>query len=230
MEICVSNLSDTDHFNIPAMFSVKSLPLNPNELEKAFVALGNLNACPISCNNWAVQYPYAPQASFRMAHNGDTLFIRFDVTENYTMAKVTEDNGEVWTDSCVEFFLSPDDSGYYNFEFNCIGKTLLGFRKTKPDVVHGTPEIMQSIHRYSTLGKDNFDERFGNNQWSLTVAIPSTALFKHNIHHFTGLKAKANVYKCGDNLSKPHFLSWYPIDTPTPNFHVPQFFTEIEFL
>ena len=38
-----------------------------------------------------------------------------------------------------------------------------------------------------------------------------------------------NVYKCGDNLSQPHFLSWQPIHTDKPNFHVPQFFGEVEF-
>ena len=31
-----------------------------------------------------------------------------DVAERYTAALVTEDNGEVWTDSCAEFFIAPD--------------------------------------------------------------------------------------------------------------------------
>ncbi len=195
-------------------------------------AAGLLEAIPsqkIACNNWANDYPYAPQVEFRIAHNGDAVFIRFDVKENFTMARITEDNGEVWTDSCVEFFLSLDDSGYYNFEFTCIGKVLAGFRKERPHATHGTDDIMQSIKRYSTLGEANFEEKTGDNTWTLTVAIPATAFFKHNIKRLHGLKARANVYKCGDNLSKPHFLSWQPIDTPAPNFHVPQFFTEIEF-
>ncbi|MCX4291625.1 MAG: carbohydrate-binding family 9-like protein [Odoribacter sp.] len=195
-------------------------------------AASQLEALPsrgIACNNWANDYPYAPQAEFRIAHNGEAIFIRFDVKENFTMAQVTEDNGEVWTDSCVEFFLSLDDSGYYNFEFTCIGKALAGFRKERLHATHGNTEVMQSIKRYSTLGEANFEEKTGDNVWTLTVAIPATALFKHDVKQLNGLKAKANVYKCGDNLSKPHFLSWQPIDTPTPNFHVPQFFTEIEF-
>ena len=75
-----------------------------------------------------VGLPYAPTASFRMFHNGEYLFVRYDVAEDCTAARVAEDNGEVWTDSCVEFFISTDDKGYYNFETNCIGKLLLGFR------------------------------------------------------------------------------------------------------
>lgn len=78
-------------------------------------------------------------------------------------------------------------------------------------------------------GDENFEEREGDNHWWLIVAIPATALFKHSFKNLSGIKVKANLYKCGDHLSKPHFLSWQPIDTPEPNFHVPQFFTELEF-
>ena len=38
-----------------------------------------------------------------------------------------------------------------------------------------------------------------------------------------------NLYKCGDNLSHPHFLSWQPIDTPQPDFHRPEFFAAGKF-
>lgn len=212
------------------MYSIPlSADLNAGRMKEAAGLLEAIPPQKVACNNWAKDYPYAPQVTFRMAHNGEALFIRFDVKENFTMARVTEDNGEVWTDSCVEFFLSWDDSGYYNFEFTCIGKALAGFRKERPHATHGNAEIMQSIKRYSSLGGANFEEKTGENEWTLTVAIPKTAFFRHGIECLSGLKAKANVYKCGDNLSKPHFLSWQPIDTPAPNFHMPQFFTEIEF-
>lgn len=212
------------------MYTVSLLPgLSLTDLPQASRLLGSIAPQPVACNNWAGEFPYAPEVSFRMAHNDEAIFLRFDVNEKYTMARITEDNGEVWTDSCVEFFMAIDDSGYYNFEFTCIGKALAGFRKELPNPVHGSPAIMQSIQRYSTLGTENFEEKTGDNHWSLTTAIPASALFKHHITRLSGLKAKANVYKCGDKLSKPHFLSWQPIEMPAPNFHVPQFFTDIEF-
>lgn len=65
-----------------------------------------------------------------MYHTGERLMLRFDVAERHTAAKVTKDNGEVWTDSCVEFFIAPDNSMYYNFETNCIGTVLLGAHKS----------------------------------------------------------------------------------------------------
>lgn len=212
------------------MFQVKKIAaLQADRLNEAAGLLAQQPAFPIRCNNWSEQYPYSPQVAFNIAHNDKAIFIRFEVSENYTMARVQEDNGQVWTDSCVEFFLSPDDNGYYNFEFNCIGKALSGFRQTRENAEHANPETMQSIRRLSSLGNENFEERKGDNHWWLIVAIPATALFKHSFKNLSGIKVKANLYKCGDHLSKPHFLSWQPIDTPEPNFHVPQFFTELEF-
>lgn len=184
---------------------------------------------PISYNNWPEQFPYSPEVCFKIAHNGPELFLQFLVTENCTQALISEDNGEVWTDSCVEFFLSLDDSGYYNFEFTCIGKMLLGFRKERPRASLATPDILRTIKRYSSLGNACFEERKGNQNWQLTVVIPATALFRHRLQSWQGLPARMNLYKCGDRLSMPHYLSWQPIDTPKPDFHVPSFFTEVLF-
>lgn len=183
----------------------------------------------VACNNWAAAYPYAPQVRFAAGHDGKNLYLRFRVEEECTKAEIGEDNGAVWTDSAVEFFISFDETGYYNFEFNCIGQALLGFRKTKPDVTHAGKEIMERIGRESSLGRACFAERRGENRWELLVTIPTEAFFAHRFESLDGLRARANVYKCGDDLSKPHFLSWQPIRTEKPNFHVPEFFGDVEF-
>ena len=113
------------------------VPTNKAAVEAAFAGI---EPQAIACCNWPEQFPYAPEVSFRMFHTGDYLMLRFDVAERCTMARVTEDNGEVWTDSCVEFFITPDDSGYYyNFECSCIGRLLLGFRKEREHPAHAAP-------------------------------------------------------------------------------------------
>ena len=148
----------------------------------------------------------------------------------YTAALVTEDNGEVWTDSCVEFFIAPDDSGYYyNFECTCIGRLLAGFRREREHATHATPRVMESILRNPSLGPRPFPEHEGDNRWSVVLAIPPQALFMHSLTDWSGLKAKVNLYKCGDKLSQPHFLSWKPIAAPKPDFHLPEFFEQIKF-
>lgn len=198
----------------------------PHRISSAFEGLEPM---PIACCNWPADYPYAPQASVRMFHNGEYLFIRYDVSEACTAARVAEDNGEVWTDSCVEFFISVDDSGYYNFETNCIGKLLLGFRSKDREPVLAPEPVLGSVKRLSSLPCRVFDERRHAGPWWLVLAIPASALFMHGLDSWTGIRARANVYKCGDKLSMPHFLSWKPIKHPEPNFHLPEFFGTIEF-
>ena len=214
---------------------------DPAALDRAF---GEVAPQPVACNNWAEAFPYAPKVSFRMFHTGAQLLLRFDVEECCTMALVTEDNGEVWTDSCVEFFLALDDGseqhgngtdngdtagGYYNFETNCAGRMLLAFRKERPNPEYAPKDVMDSVKRTPSLGSEPFAERKGDNRWSLTLAIPATALFRHDIKEWSGLRARMNLYKCGDKLSRPHYLSWKPIANPEPNFHLTKFFTNVEF-
>jgi len=40
---------------------------------------------------------------------------------------------------------------------------------------------------------------------------------------------RANFYKCADSTSHPHWLTWSPVDHPTPHFHLPAFFGTLEF-
>ena len=197
--------------------------------EKALdAAFATIEPQRIGCCNWPAEYPYAPEVSFRMFHTGAWLALRYDVREACTAALVTEDNGRVWTDSCVEFFIAPDASGYYNFETTCIGRMLLGFRKSRTEAEHASAEVLATIRRIPSLPQEPFAERRGDNRWTMTLLIPPQALFRHQLTDWSGLRARVNLYKCGDNLSQPHFLSWQPIETAAPDFHRPEFFGEIE--
>lgn len=193
-------------------------------------ALKSIEPQPIACNNWQKEFPYQPSVRFRMGHTGSHIVVNFQVEEQYTLAVVDKDNGSVWTDSCVELFIALDSEGYYNFECNCTGHLLAAWRKTKPEPHYLNEALMAQIERYPSLGSEPItQERVGENSWELTLKIPCQALFKHSIQSLCGLRARVNLYKCGDNLSKPHFLSWQPIDNPTPNFHLPEFFVDVEF-
>lgn len=203
--------------------------IDTNDATAIEAAFAEVRPEPIACCNWPDAFPYAPQVQFRMFHTGGLLYLRFDVAEGYTKGEVTKDNGPVWTDSCVEFFLALDDTGYYNFETTCIGTLLLGFRKQREHPEHATPEIMHLVQRLPSLGTLPFAERQGDNRWSLTLAIPPQALFRHRIADWCGVEATANLYKCGDALSHPHFLCWRPIENPKPDFHLPRFFENIKF-
>lgn len=187
-----------------------------------------ITAEKIACCNWAEEYPYAPSVTFKMFHTGEKLYVRFDVEEQYTAARVAEDNGEVWTDSCCEFFLSLDGKAYYNVEMTCIGRMLIGYRQEGKDVIHAGDDVLKQVERIPSLGTEPFEERVGDNRWSLVYALPTAIMHQHKVERWDGLKLKVNLYKCGDNLTKPHFLSWQPIALPQPCFHCPEFFTAIE--
>ena len=205
--------------------------VSPDDRAAVEQAFAEIEPQPVACCNWPAEFPYAPEVSFRMFHTGDRLMLRFDVAESYTAALVTEDNGEVWTDSCVEFFIAPDEGLYYNFETTCIGRMLLSGRKSRTEDVQPAPaEVLASVKRFTTYPfGEPFAERKGDNRWSLTLAIPPQVLFRHALTDWSGLEARMNLYKCGDRLSHPHFLSWKPVRTETPDFHRPEFFEAVTF-
>ncbi|MDR0892867.1 MAG: hypothetical protein LBN24_09670 [Mediterranea sp.] len=184
----------------------------------------------IACVNWPAEYPYKPQAAFRIAHTQDAILLNYRVKEGSIRAKYGKDNGSVWTDSCVEFFSIPGADGiYYNLECNCIGTVLLAAGPARNQREQAPLTTTAQILRWSSLGRTPFEERIGETEWEVALVIPYTAFFKHHITSLDGQEVKANFYKCGDELQTPHFLSWNPIDVPQPDFHRPEFFGTLEF-
>src|SRR5690554_2661839 len=74
----------------------------------------------ISTINWD-EFAYRPKVRFRISHTGNDILLKFYVRENHIRAMETSTNGDVYKDSCVEFFITHDGVNYYNFEFSCIG-------------------------------------------------------------------------------------------------------------
>jgi hypothetical protein len=199
--------------NINYNHAIEMVSLRLNELEKHL-----LNYTP-----WTA-YPYKPEVQFVIAYSGDCIFLKYFVDEESIRAAAGNINGAVWEDACVEFFVSFDDKGYYNLEFNCIGTALAGFGKEKGSRVRIEERIIRKIKYGSKISNTD-----GNIHWELTVAIPLEVFAHHNLSSLKGRQCKANFYKCGDALPQPHFVAWSNIDAPQPNFHLPQFFGTVLF-
>jgi DNA-directed RNA polymerase beta subunit len=76
--------------------------------------------------NWK-GYNYKPEVALSIAYSDNEVFLKYYITEDYFKAEKTVTNQMVCEDSCVEFFVSPEDDGiYYNLEFNGIGTCLMG--------------------------------------------------------------------------------------------------------
>ena len=184
---------------------------------------------PIACVNWA-DYPYQPEIKFRAAHTGDAILLHYQVTEASVRAVALADDGKVWEDACVEFFLSPEGNDfYYNFECNCAAKLLLHGGPAGGERPTASEEVLKSVKRWASLGTEPFEERVGECTWEVALVIPTSAIFRHEIADLNGKTMRANFYKCGDKLQTPHFLSWAPIDLPKPKFHCPEFCGELTF-
>jgi len=190
--------------------------------------LAQLPSHPIACASWK-EFPYTPDVEVKIAHTPSHLLLHYHVREKCIRAKYTEPNTAVWTDSCVEFFISFDKKTYYNFELSCIGTPLLRYN-TAPHV--GTFASLDTIGRLlvnSSLGKSAIGLKNGSFAWQLTVAIPYACFFAHSLSSLKNVTAHANFYKCGNELEEPHFLSMFPIGTPKPDFHCPSCFGELVF-
>ncbi len=189
-----------------------------------FADPGAMATDTIASVNWPSEWPYAPQVRFRMAHNGEVLFVRFEVEEEHIRATKTEPNTAVCEDSCVEMFVSLGEGHpYFNLELNCIGTMLAAYRMVRPAKTPLTAEQIASIVRRTSLDAVPQDNKQGGTWW-LEMEIPFALLGAEGVP----ATLRANLYKCGDCLKTPHYLSWSPIEAPKPDFHRPEQFGTLE--
>lgn len=179
----------------------------------------NLEWHSLDCLNWPEEYPYKPEVKFAAWHDGACLHLHFSVEEGDVRAECTEDRQPIWNDACVEFFFAPRGDGiYYNLECNSLGKIYLCRGRDRNEREHLSEEDYSAVKRTasSVVG----------GRWEMKLDIPASI---YGLGSFDGLRAKGNFYKCGNKCQVPHFLSYAPIATPKPDFHRPEFFTELEF-
>ncbi len=196
-------------------------------IEEVHTLIDSLGATTeIDCLNWPELFLHKPLTKVYLAYTEEYIFVKWDVEGLNLRAMCTTDFERVSADSCVEFFVQvPDDEHYFNFEFNCIGTATASYRKGRTeDVVRLTPEELSQVLRYSSLPCEPFEEKEGEFAWSLCVAIPFSLINRGGV---VKDKLHCNFYKCGDQTSTKHYVSWNPIPTEKPDFHRPEYFGEI---
>lgn len=179
--------------------------------------------------NWIKEFNYRPITFFYIARSNTAIYIKYNVHGSMLRAIYLEDLSPVYKDSCVEFFCKlPESESYMNFEFNCIGTCDASRRKGREiDVVRYTKEELSGIKRFPSIGRRVFEELNGMFEWDLTVKIPFELMGIDGEN--LPVKIMGNFYKCADDTSMPHYVSWNPIKTEQPDFHQPAFFGEIYF-
>ena len=178
-----------------------------------------------------------PKTQCKLLYNEQGIYGLFQVEDQYVRSVSTKFQDGVCKDSCVEFFVEPaGGKGYLNFEFNCGGNMLVfqvidatrsedGFA----DYYILTEDDVDGMEQFSTM-PSVVDPEITERQSGVAASYPLISIRKTTGLQSTELSGqtwRANLYKCADATSHPHWASWNPI-TET-NFHLPQCFAEISF-
>jgi hypothetical protein len=178
---------------------------------------------------------HRPRTRARLGWDEEGLFGLFRVEDRYVRSVHTRFGDPVYEDSCVEIFLQPKPGrGYLNFEMNA-GGALLASHITDHRRTHDgfavftklTAEDGRQVAVHSSL--PSIVEPEVEADWQLAFAIPNRLLEKYvgPIGPMAGQEWRANLYKCGDGTSHPHWASWSPVDAL--NFHLPHCFGTLRF-
>lgn len=192
---------------------------------------------PIEIRRYMGEKPsHFPRVQAKLAYDDEAIYVIFQVEDQYVRAVAQKHQDGVYKDSCVEFFFSPENNssrGYFNLEMNC-GGTMLFHHQKEPRTgsVHISDEDINQISVAHSLPKQILEEIQDPTIWTVEYRIPFGILTKY--HELTkpqkGTIWRANLYKCADDTSHPHWLTWAPVQNPKPNFHLPDFFGELKFM
>ena len=189
---------------------------SPEELDKAPV---------LRIENYLWLEGYTPEVTARGVYVENKGFlIAMKCLEKFPKAVYTDRDSPVCRDSCMEFFVnfSPETDGrYINFEANARGALHC---KIGPGRGNRVPLASLDIPQPELTAWVEEDS------WSIRLFVPLgciAALYGRTEFH-RGDRIRANFYKCGDETETPHYGAWSYIDLPSPDFHRPEFFGEIE--
>ncbi len=176
---------------------------------------------------------YKPKVVVKVFHTEKNIYLNFKVFEKKVTIKYTEFGETVWKDSCVEFFINPFPNlskEYFNIEINAMGVPLIGVRKidNKSKPYYFKEGEVKNWEIISSIKKPIIGEH-GNDFWTLHLKIPKLFFEKHYGEKFNTKNGIANFYKCGDETEFEHYGAWNRIENSKPNFHLPQYFGEINF-
>lgn len=161
------------------------------------------------------------------------LYAGYFCHDKHISASVTKRHGPVSQDDCVEIFLSPNPDkirNYYGFEINAIG-TMLNFIRAdwRQGPFNWEPEGVR--YRTSLGSLPQKTESPDDDHWILELAIPWSNFARDAAHTppRDGDLWRLNLNRAG-GITNAQYSTWSPVNTPKPNFHVPESFGWVRFV
>lgn len=167
---------------------------------------------------------YKPSCKVYATYNEQYLLLRFFSDETALYVKTMKDDGAVYMDNCMEFFVRPfaDDPHYFNFECNPLAKMIIGYQTKRGDGLHITEQFKSSLAVQTGI--------LDQSGWWVEYKIPAKLfekVLKRNFVFEKGMTLLGNFYCCAEHTEIEHFGCWSNIDLPSPEFHCPAFFGKI---
>lgn len=178
----------------------------------------NADVANICCRNWK-QFEYFPHTTAKLLYCDYGIHVQMESEEYPILARYRHQNTSVCTDSCMEFFFSPnpEDNRYFNFEINPFGTMYLGWGISADECIN--PEEDKDYFEIKTMASGK--------SWKIQFTIPFEFLNKYAGGYSKVMRG--NFYKCGSDTAQRHYLSFYPLHATTRDFHRPEYFGEISF-
>ena len=177
-----------------------------------------------------------PRTQARLCYDDQTLHVIFRVEDRYVRAIARKNQDPVCRDSCAEFFFFPNrglPTAYFNLEMNCGGTMLMHYQTVPREApIKFSAEDFERIEVAHSLPKNVDPEETSPTVWTIAYRLPFDVIEKYEpsaIRPAPGVLWRANFYKCADRTSHPHWLTWAPVDHPSPNFHLPEHFGTLKF-
>lgn len=183
---------------------------------------------PFAINQYMWNSKKEPKAYGWMGYlEGEGLVVKMVCEERNPKREYTKHRDPVYKDSTMEVFLAFPEEGetltndvmYTNFEINSNGAMLANYGKGRKGRLSITDEQFAMTGVKATIEE---------NRWYLEVLFPEAYL--KEICDFEKVKEGrtfyCNFYKIAEEEAIQHFGSYSPIDSETPNFHLPVCFAE----
>lgn len=185
---------------------------------------------PFSINQYMWDSKQEPKTYGWLGYlENEGLYVKMICEEKNPKREKQNHRERVCDDSTMEIFFAfteegetlTNDSMYINFEINSNGAMYSKYGKGRKNRTFITEEECEMTGCKTEIKED---------RWSLEVLFPET--FLNKICDFQKVKEGktfyCNFYKISESEEIEHYGSYSPIDSETPNFHLPIYFAEAQ--
>jgi hypothetical protein len=183
------------------------------------------------------------QTLAKLAWDDENLYVGYYCLDKKISAYVTERNGPVSRDDCVEVFISPNPAkvrNYYTFEINAIGAML---NRARTDWWNGPPFWDPDGVRYRATwqGQTKKDPAADDDHWILEMAVPFRNFAKDAAHtpphdgdewrlNLNRLEGVPNNQPQEKGVVRRGLSTWSPLPAELRSFHSPDWFGRVRFV